>query len=164
MDNFICRTIRDRILFMDYSPGQILNEKSLADEFGVSRIREVLNRLEWENLVRIIPRTGTMVSEIEFRKMMEVYQIRLEIEGLVGRLAAEHITDEHLAKIDLIAEECRQLLSHRQRRDLINIDAQFRLVLYDAANNETLSRISQHLWNQTLRVWNSFFERSDCKV
>lgn len=50
--------IKDRILYMDYKPGEILNEKSLAEEFGVSRtpLREILTRLEWEKLVRVLPR------------------------------------------------------------------------------------------------------------
>ncbi|MFH1140007.1 MAG: GntR family transcriptional regulator [Pseudomonadota bacterium] len=166
MDYKIYDTLRQRILFMEYPPGTILNEKTLAAEFGLSRspIRDVLNRLEWAGLVRVIPRTGTLVSEVEFRKMMEVYQVRLEIEGLVGRMAAEQITDGHLDQIRETAEECRKLFSDRNRRRLIGVDMKFRLVMYDAANNEPLKEISQHLYDQTLRVWFSFFDRSDWRV
>ncbi|MFN2435685.1 MAG: GntR family transcriptional regulator, partial [Desulfotignum sp.] len=76
--------LRERILYMEYHPGQILNENVLAQEFQVSRspVRNVLNRLEWEQLVRIIPRTGSMVTEIEFNKIMHVFQVRFECEVL----------------------------------------------------------------------------------
>lgn len=163
MNREIYRTIKDRILFLEYNPGQILNENTLAEEFGVSRtpLREVLSRLEWEQLTRILPRTGTMVTEIEFQKMMHVFQIRFEIEGLVGKLAAEKITDDHLDKIDKIRQECSQLLHRRSRKDLVNIDIKFRDALYDAANNPTLRDISQYLYDLTLRLWYTISERGD---
>lgn len=166
MDNKIYDTIRQRILFLEYPPGTILNEKVLAGEFGLSRspIRDVLNALERTGLVRVIPRTGTLVSEIEFHKMMDVYRVRLEIEALVGHLAAEHITDEHLQEILRIAGECRDLFPERNRRKLIMIDMKFRQVLYEAANNPTLSEISQHLYDQTLRIWFNFLDRTDWNV
>jgi DNA-binding GntR family transcriptional regulator len=166
MDNKIYDTIRQRILFMEYPPGTILNEKVLAEEFGLSRspIRDVLNALEISGLVRVIPRTGTLVSEIEFHKMMDVYRVRLEIEALVGHLAAEHITDDHLQEILQIAGECRELFAERDRRRLIMIDMKFRQVLYEAANNPTLKEISQHLYDQTVRIWYNFLDRTDWKI
>lgn len=166
MDSTIYDTIRRRILFMEYPPGTILNEKTLAEEFGLSRspIRDVLNALERTGLVRVIPRTGTLVSEIEFHKMMDVYRVRLEIEALVGHLAAEHITEDHLQEILQIAEECRALFPDRNRRKLIMIDMKFRQVLYEAANNPTLKEISQYLYDQTIRIWYNFLDRTDWKI
>lgn len=163
MNHEIYRIIKDRILFLEYKPGQILNENTLAEEFGVSRtpLREVLSRLVWEQLARILPRTGTMITEIEFQKMMHVFQIRFEIEGLVGRLAAENVTDDHLDKIDKIRQECSQLLDRKNRKDLVNIDFKFRDVLYDAADNPVLRDISQYLYDLTLRLWYIISDRGD---
>lgn len=163
MNREIYRTIKDRILFLEYKPGQIMNENTLAEEFGVSRtpLREVLSRLEWEQLTRILPRTGTMITEIEFQKMMHVFQIRFEIEGLVGRLAAENVTDDHLDKIDKIRQECSQLLDRKNRKDLVNIDFKFRDVLYDAADNPVLRDMSQYLYDLTLRLWYIISDRGD---
>ena len=163
MNQEIYRTIKDRILFLEYKPGQILNEKTLAEEFGVSRtpLREVLSRLVWEQLARILPRSGTMVTEIEFQKMMHVFQIRFEIEELVGRLACEKITDNHLDNIDKIRKECSQLLDRKNRKGLVNIDFKFRNVLYDAANNPVLRDMSQYLYDLTLRLWYIISDRGD---
>jgi DNA-binding GntR family transcriptional regulator len=162
MNQDTLKIIRDRILFLEYAPGRILNEAILAGEFGVSKspLSKVLNRLEWEQLVRIIPRTGTMVTEIEFHKMMHAYQVRLEVEALAGRLAAEQITDDHLHQIDKIREDCSQLFGQNNRKALVNIDFEFRKVLYDAANNPVLTDWSQYLYNLTLRVWYFLFERT----
>ena len=163
MNKSIYSKLKNRILFLEYPPGQILNEKVLAEEFNVSRtpLREILNRLEWEKLVRILPRTGTMVTEIEFRKMINVYQVRLEIEGLVGRIARNNITKGHLKKIENIRDECRQFLDNKNRRGFAEIDLKFRNILHEAANNEVLSELSDSLYNQTIRVWYYIFDRGN---
>lgn len=50
--------IKKRIVSCEYAPGDILDEKALIDEFGVSRtpIREALNVLAEEGMVDIMPR------------------------------------------------------------------------------------------------------------
>ena len=133
----IYNQIRNRILFLEYPSGQILNEKVLADEFGVSRtpLREVLCRLEWEKLVRILPRSGTMVTEIDFHKMMSIFQVRLEIEALSGRLAAEMMTPGHLESMEQLEKDCEALSDQRNQKGLAMIDFSLREILYDAGNN-----------------------------
>lgn len=159
----IYRAILERILFFKYPPGRILNENILAQEFGVSRtpLREVLNRLEWEQLVNIIPRTGTIVTEIEFQKMTQVFQIRLEIEEMAGRLAAQQVTEDQLEKADKIKEECKALRDHKSQRALVETDFKFRDILYDAANNPVLKDISQYLYHLTIRLSYILFERGE---
>lgn len=159
----ICNCIRDRILFLEYQSGQILNEKVLADEFGVSRtpLREVLYRLEWEQLVRILPRSGTMVTEIEFHKMMNVFQVRLEIEAMAGRLAAEMLTPQHLEKLEQLEKDCEKLIDERSLKSLAMIDFSLRDILYDAGSNPVLRDISNQLYNLTFRIWFVIMGRGD---
>jgi len=151
----IYNQIRDRILFLEYPSGQILNEKVLAEEFGVSRtpLREVLCRLEWEQLVRILPRSGTMVTEIEFPKMMNIFQVRLEIEAMVGRLAAETITPNQLEGLEQLERDCEELLGQRNRKGLAMIDFSLRKILNDAGQNQVLRDISNQLHSLTFRIW-----------
>ncbi len=159
----IYETIRDRIVFLEYPPGRILNEKGLAAEFGVSRtpLREVLSRLEWEKLVRVIPRTGTMVAEIEVHRIREVFQVRLDIEGLTGRLAAENIADEHFERLNQIRARCAALAPDYDPKALVNIDVTFRGVLLEAANNSVLKEISESLYNLTARIWYMVVDRAN---
>ncbi|MGD8562190.1 MAG: GntR family transcriptional regulator [Desulfarculaceae bacterium] len=163
MDQKIYQTIRNRILFMDYAPGEIINENSLAEEFGVSRtpIRQIFNRLEWENLVRIIPRKGTMIAEVEFRKLTEVFRIRMEIERLIGLLAAERITKRHLESLDELVVRCQDMREHEDCQRLISVELDCRNVLHDAANNKILAKISNYLWSLTIRVWISILDRNN---
>jgi DNA-binding GntR family transcriptional regulator len=166
MNQAIYQKIKERILFLHYAPGQILNEKTLAGEFGVSRtpLRDVLSRLEADQLVRILPRTGTLVTEIEFQKMLNTYQVRFDIEALVGRLAAEQATDTLISKAKKIGAQCQSLSGRRRRRDLVAVDARYRALLFLAADNPVLTDVSERLYNLTLRLWYITLEKGDWDV
>ena len=155
MNNTIYETIKSRILFLEYAPGSILNENTLCKEFNVSRtpLREVLNQLKNENLIRIFPRMGTMVTELEFQQMMNALQVRGEIEGLLGRLAAEEITEQHLGELRKIKRACMALEGHKNKKKLVQLDTDFRKVLYSASKNTVLTRLAQSLYELTLRLW-----------
>jgi DNA-binding GntR family transcriptional regulator len=155
--------LRDRILYMEYHPGQILNENMLAQEFGVSRspVRNVLNRLEWEQLVRIIPRTGSMVTEIEFNKIMHVFQVRFECEVLEIQLAAKQLDDSHLDQLTEIKERCAALFDNKDRKALVAVDADIRNMIHDAAGNPVLKEISDRLYTQTFRLWYGAMDKGD---
>src|SRR5216684_8368076 len=53
--------IRDRIVCLDMPPGSVVEEGRLRDELEIGRtpIREALQRLAWENLVRSVPHRGS---------------------------------------------------------------------------------------------------------
>lgn len=159
MNEPIYTVIKERILFLEYKPGQILNENVLAKEFGVSRtpMREILNRLEWEKLVRVIARTGTMITEIEFQQMMNIYRARFEIEGLAGRLAAEGFAQKHVDGIETLKSECARLEKNNDREadkeKLVRLDHAYRGILYDAVNNPVVTELSRGLYEQTFRLW-----------
>ena len=155
--------LRDRILYMEYQPGQILNENVLAQEFGVSRspVRNVLNRLEWEQLVRIIPRTGSMVTEIEFNKIMHVFQVRFECEVLEIQLAANQLNDSHLTVLKEIRERCEALVDNKNRREMAAVDTDLRNLIHDAAGNPVLKEISDRLYTQTFRLWYGAMDKGD---
>ena len=163
MKKKIYQTIRERILFMEYKPGQILNEKVLAKEFGISRspIKDVLNHLEWDQFVRVIPRTGSMVTEIEFSKVMNIYQVRFEIEVFEARLAGDRFSSKHSEKLKLLYDRCRKLLDKENHKALVKIDTSLRDIIHDAAGNPVLAQVSDRLYWQTFRLWFTILNSGD---
>jgi DNA-binding GntR family transcriptional regulator len=151
---------------MEYAPGEILNETTLAGEFGTSRgpLRDVLKRLEWKKLVTTMPRLGTQVTEIDFQKIIQVFQIRFDIEALAARLACEHATREQteqiedlVARLDAIPGDGNRLTGIK----FIEIDFLFRDILYGAAQNPILTELSDFLYHITLRVHLLSFNKGD---
>lgn len=163
MNHSVYSIIRDRILYLEYEPGQILNEKILAREFGISRtpVRDVLNRLEWDQLVRIIPRTGSMVTEIEFSKIMNAFQVRFELADMEGRLAAEQFTNKHISTLERLCHDCDALLDNKNQKTLSLIDRASKNIILEAAGNPVLTEVSDRLYAQTCRLWHLVMDKGD---
>ncbi len=163
MNKKIYNTIKDRILNLQYEPGQSLNQKELAAELGVSQtpIREIFLRLEWEKLVSILPRIGIHVTQIDIKELKEVYQTRILIEGELSRMAAQNISDSQLEEMKKLLESCKKIKGERTRERLVELDKKFRDIVFGAASCRTLQDISELLYNQTLRVWHLTFNESD---
>ena len=119
----IYKELKKRIVYLDYKPKQVLNIKELAKEFGVSPmpIREVLILLESEKLIHIIPNNGIYVNDISFQELKDVFEIRLFLISLAGRLAAQRATSEELNKMKELLEKIKKYLN-RNIFGLIPVD------------------------------------------
>jgi len=151
---------------MQYAPGEILNETTLAEEFGTSRgpLRDVLKRLEWKKLVTSMPRLGTQVTEIDFQKIIQVFQIRFDIEALAAKLACENASQEHIDRIDNLIDKLNRIPGAEKGLTgikFIQIDFLFRDILYEAALNPILREISDFLYHLTLRDHLLTFNKGD---
>ena len=81
--------------------GERLNEEPLAAQFGVSRtpIRESLQRLETDQLVRRVPYRGVIVRGIDPQQVTEFYMLRVAVDGIASRLAAQKRTPVDVANL-----------------------------------------------------------------
>jgi DNA-binding GntR family transcriptional regulator len=151
----IYERLRRRILYLEYEPGSILSEQKLAKEFGVSRtpLRTVLFRLEWEHLIKILPRTGIQVTELELNRIMNVYQARLELEDVIGRMAAERFIPNHFEELDGLLKTCERLPEHKDIEALPAVDLRIKRLFHEAAGNPYLTEMSERLYALTFRLW-----------
>jgi DNA-binding GntR family transcriptional regulator len=154
----IYKELKRRIVYLDYQPKQVLNMKELAKEFGVSPIpiREVLILLENEKLVHIIPNNGIYVTDVSFQELKDVFEVRLFLIGLSGKLAAQRITPEELNKLKALLVKIQQ---EKNRRKLILLDAEFHDLVNCSTKNQTLAETLKRLRNQIGRLW--FFAKEN---
>ncbi len=155
MNRKIYHILRERLIFLVYHPGQILKEQALAEEFGVSRtpLRTVLFRLEWEHLLKILPRTGIQVSELELNTITHLFQARLELESIIGVMAAERFTRAHFNRLEQLTDRCRSLAVHPDPEKLARLDMDLKHLFHDAAANPFLSEMSDRFYVLTFRLW-----------
>lgn len=82
-------TLRDEVLRGLYEPGQRLRLVELAQRFTVSQsvVREALTRLAEQKLLVALPQQGFRVMSLSPADLRDLTEARVEIEGLVMRLA-----------------------------------------------------------------------------
>lgn len=97
----VYRDLRNRIINLKFEPGTPIAKNIIADRFNVSPtpVREALLRLSEENLVDIIPQSGTTVSLIDIQSAQEVHFLRLSVEVEVVRVLCENIDTDGLAQL-----------------------------------------------------------------
>ena len=88
--------LKNQILMGEIAPGTRMMEIELAEEMGVSRtpVREAIRKLEKEGLVTIEPRKGAYASDVSIKDMVDVLEVREDLEGMAAALAAGKATDE----------------------------------------------------------------------
>jgi DNA-binding GntR family transcriptional regulator len=147
--------IRDRICLLEYAPGMRLGEEELAKEFGVSRtpIRRVLSRLETEGLLESRHGVGTFVTTIDIDNLMQVYQLRLELAVLIGKLDPLPRDEADLERIRAILQDCATLLENPDPQGIAQINMDFFQELSAMIGNEPLKDISKRLYYMTHRIW-----------
>jgi len=162
LSNRVFKALRDKIVFMDYPPGMSLSEKELCKSFKVSRtpLREAIRRLEEMNLVTVIPRYGTYVSQVEINEIRCAFEVKIRLEALAGEVAAKRITADKLEELHTLIQGAEGLLKEGKARSLIEIDTNFHEIIYESTQNPILQEILINLQSRCARLWNASLSES----
>ncbi|MGA7199306.1 GntR family transcriptional regulator [Roseiarcus sp.] len=143
---YIVERLREEILAGRMAPGQRLVESDLTARFSVSRgpVREALRRLAADGLIDHWPNRGALVRRLSKREIGEFFQIRVELESLAARLAAESGDTAARARF---AAAIRPILVDGPRRlpDYLSENAAFHEALLTLAGNCQLRDLSTRL-------------------
>ena len=134
--------LRERIINFDLPPGATLGRGDLAAHYGVSQtpVREALQRLEQDGLIRIFPQSRTVVAPIDVRQLNETQFLRVAVETeVVRRLAVAPDRDAVLARAGNILQMQRVLAEAGEEMDMFaELDRSFHLVLFRAVGMASL--------------------------
>ncbi|MEM6677575.1 MAG: GntR family transcriptional regulator [Pseudomonadota bacterium] len=100
-----------------------LDERSLAEQFGISRtpLREALNRLEQEGFLEIRPRRGILIRRKTLPEVLEMLEMWSALESMAARIACARAPADQIAGLRRIAQHTAE-------------DAQAALSEYSEAN------------------------------
>ncbi len=153
-------TLRDEILSLTLEPGQLLDETTLADRFGMSRspVREALIRLSADDLVVTLANRSTIVAPIDvasFPKYVEALDIAQRINT---RLAAELRTDADLVAIAERQEAFEASIATGDYLAMSEANKQFHMAVARAGKNAYLASFYEHLLDQGRRMLHLHFD------
>lgn len=157
--------LEHNILNGTYKRGEIISEKRLTEELGVSRtpIREALNRLMAEDLIEEST-NGTVVLGMTFADVSDIYEVKRRVEVLATRRAAERITDKQLAEMKEIIDQ-QEFYAQKNDTDKVrDLDTEFHDLLYDSSNSRVLKRILQPLHHKLMRYRKASLEQTEKRL
>jgi DNA-binding GntR family transcriptional regulator len=118
-------------------PGDAVDEKALADRFGVSRtpVREALLTLAAQHLVRIVPRSGIHVHAPAASELVSMLEALSELEAVVARLCALRMDPAQRDRMQRLTEATRTAAAAGDRHGYETENGRFHDALYDGCGN-----------------------------
>jgi DNA-binding GntR family transcriptional regulator len=157
------RGIKERILMGAIPPLHPLDERQLMQElqFGRTPIREAIQRLAYDGLVTIIPFRGTVASGIDMSDLDQIIEIRVPLEILAGRLAAQRIQADQAQQLrKLVAGfDVPRLCTEHNFVALLRLDQEFHRAVAAIAANTFLEQTLENLRDLTWRFYIMFYRR-----
>jgi DNA-binding GntR family transcriptional regulator len=146
--------IIEKIICMEYRPGERVMEAGIAAELGVSRspVREALRILEKYRLVELIPRRGARVTQLSGTQIGHLCDVLTALFCLMVRQCVENATAKQLTAIDAAAERSRNCVSDGDVYGYYSALFDFALATLRAARNPLLEQLVQDLLPNVRRV------------
>lgn len=154
--------IQDKLIMLDIRPNEAIVEGELAAELGAGRtpVREALKRLEVDHLVAFYPRRGTFATGVDVADLRHISQIRVHLEPVGARVAAEGALPAMRAQLAELAERTSTLdVGSIDRRELMRWDMRVHRTIYRATGNPHLEEVLVRYDNLATRIFCLFLDR-----
>ncbi|WP_433984656.1 GntR family transcriptional regulator [Tunturiibacter empetritectus] len=139
------RSIKQSVLNGTLGELSRLTEESLATQLGISKspVREALNRLEAEGLVRIEARRGAYVRQFSAKEIRDLYELRELLE--VHAIEAATITPKLLTDLAASINRTKKFLKNGNKLEHIEEDMRFHSLITAATGNQELCRVLENV-------------------
>jgi len=121
-------------------PGDRLDERQLAEQFGVSRtpVREALQRLAASGLVVSRGRQGLQVAQLSIADLLDAFSVAAEMEALASAQAARRIRPEQLRRLEAAHQACSVAAQARDADGFYEANLDFHETISAASHNRIL--------------------------
>lgn len=163
----VYKHLYNKIITLDYKPGQMFYENTIAEELGISRtpVREAIQILASEEFLQIIPQKGIRVKYISKKKVQEAIQVRKSLEAVAFQEAAGRWDESNLQVSDYKADLLHIMNQQRdaaKKQDVITFyhyDEVFHDKILEICGNQTLGAVVRQVRGHVNRIrYLEFFE------
>jgi DNA-binding GntR family transcriptional regulator len=151
LDQQIYDEIHHAIIGQQLPPGTKLGEEALCGIFGVNRprIRKILQRLAYEQLLDLYPNRGAFVAQLSVKEAREIFGARRLIEPSLIESAAGTMSQAQIKELQIFLRLEREAQTRHDRQSVIRISGEFHLRLAKLSGNSVLTRILRQLISRT---------------
>lgn len=140
--------LKEEILNGEIKLGQKLNVRELAEELGISPtpVRDALLTLSSDGLVRVVPRVGFFVMEINERYVSEVTESRTMVEAFCLDKYFNNVRNS--SEILKIKEEVKKVTMTKDRKLFDDSDKRLHMMIVKSSSNKTIIGFYEKLWDK----------------
>ena len=156
----VYETVKDWIIEGQFKPDEKVSDIEIADYFKVSRtpVREALQLLEAQTLVKSYPGKATLVTDLETDNIEKWYQPMVTLQQLAVTLAVERVTPEYIRRLRKLADEFAECVKEQMKpMPILHADKEFHSCILEMAGNEYITDFCDVLWIHIQRLEYGFF-------
>jgi DNA-binding GntR family transcriptional regulator len=142
-------TLRDAIRSGELPPGERLRLQDLSNRLGMSLtpVRDALRLLAAHGLIEHRANYGAVVNQCTPERAEEIYRLRLVLEPMATKLAAERASEEELDAMDTALGVLDQAVVRGEDEAIPVLNARFHRAIYAAAASDYLLEFIDRLWD-----------------
>ena len=155
------RELRDRIVTLRFAPGTVLREDELMADLGIGRtpLREAVKRLALESFVAVQPRRGTYVTEVDAAEIIQITEVRAELEGYAADLAARRMDADARRAAGALLEQIELIGRGDDQQELMRLDERIHRFVWEASGNAYLIETLERYFSLSQRIWYVVLDR-----
>ena len=127
---------------------------------SVIQVQEALKLLEYEKLIKTDPQYGVYVTNVCLADLEQLSEMRLTLEPLSARLAAQRAIPDDFVVLDSLGQEYADT-SLQDHKQLLDLDHRFHQTIAQAARNSYLAETQEHFFGLLQRLWYLILPRLD---
>lgn len=140
--------IKNKIITCEYPPNSMINETMICEAINSSRtpVREAINKLEQDNLVRVIPKKGIIIKDVTLNDIKLIFETRILIETYSLRTYAKEMD------LDYLREFKATLLANTELQTFFDMDDAFHSYIVAQTKNIYLINTSRSISDHNMRL------------
>jgi len=149
------RALERMIVTLELPPGNVATEGVLIERLGLGRtpVREAIQRLAWEGLVEVRPRSGLAIAPLHPGDWLRVIDARRGVEILLARSAARYVARDAAARFHDAALGMQKAVVAGDVIGFLEADKALDEALALAAENPFAARVAAPLQTHSRRFW-----------
>ncbi|HEV8463007.1 MAG TPA: GntR family transcriptional regulator [Gaiellaceae bacterium] len=153
MAEYALEQLREAIIMGELPAGTPLRLDELARSFGmsISPIREAVRQLEALGLAKHVPHQGARVLDFDVEELRDLFQVRLALESLAVRRAAERFTEAEATAARRHLERFDEMRAAGDVRETMRAHTDFHFTLYEASQCGWLVSLIRPAWDRSER-------------
>jgi DNA-binding GntR family transcriptional regulator len=139
--------LKSMTIAYEFKPGERLNEVELSRSLGASRtpLREALNRLSMEGLLRFTAGKGYFCRNLDAQEVFCLYELRKAIEIAAVRLAIQRAKDVDIDALLAFLDSTGPDAGSRSIVELVQLDETFHERLLGMSGNVEMLRVLENV-------------------
>jgi DNA-binding GntR family transcriptional regulator len=153
--------IKEKILSCEYEPGQLVSEKEIVEGLETSRtpVREALNILNGQGLLRVIPKKGVQIAPLSIKRIKEIYDIRMLLEPFAVKLAIRNLGPDDIEKLIALDRKLTKEYEEEDVSEVFKTGMDVHVYVAYLSGNEVVYELIKQLRSESHRGYVYYLKR-----